>query len=174
MNRPLFPATDYSGMNTSRYDDDQLLICDIDGVILDPSGREHLAPPAELALQNENWMQHQQAINEAPDPILDMNSRIVHCVASFGKLVFLTSRLEIARDGTMRDLNKAGFLYPDVVMRGLDDHRPPSVLKAERIAAIIDVRKPTRVFFIDDDPRVIEAVRACRYPVTVHCMRLHK
>lgn len=148
----------------------QLLICDIDGVVLCPKKRDHLMPEKHLADRNEHWHTHQSAINSRPDPILDHGADLVRAIGQFNAVLFMTSRLEIARLGTERDLAMAGFLYPEVSMRQMDDHRPPAEMKLAKIYAVINTREPERVLFIDDDRDTVDAVNAAEFEIPVRAI----
>ena len=140
-----------------------LLICDIDGVLLDARHRDHLMPPSELMDHNDHWLAHQQAINDTPDPVLHLNCHVVKALAITHPLVLLTGRMELARPGTLRDVMDFCRLSPDGLwMRPNDCHLPPGQFKAETISHILSgsVAEDVQcVIFIDNAKSNIEAVK---------------
>lgn len=151
---------------------EQAIIVDLDGVIFDHRGRDHLMPAPQYRHNNEHWLEHQSADNVAKDPILWRNVELVQGVIRSmwmsnrrTSTIALTSRLETNRDATISKLNTGNygilhitetFYYVD---RPMDDHRPPEVFKAAKIMELIAVNPMLkRIVFIEDTQANIDAV----------------
>lgn len=79
-------------------------------------------------------------------------------------LIFLSGRRESCREDTKQWL-KQNFYYPyeALYMRDDGDHRPAPTVKAERYAEIVRMIQSRglsfeHVYYIDDDPKNIEAI----------------
>lgn len=155
-----------------------LIICDIDGVLLDHRHRKHLEPPPELAGSNVNWIKHQSAINDAPDPVLAVNVMKVHeQLQNAHAMIFLTSRMTLAIEGTMRDLKGLGFKHHKLagaIFRLDTDSTPAPQFKANGVKDILYSllkmgHQVLHVTFIDDCQQNINAVMAMleqgEYPI---------
>lgn len=139
-----------------------LVISDIDGVLLDARHRDHLMPLSGLMHHNDNWLEHQRAINDTPDPVLHLNCHVVKALAVMHPLVLLSSRMDLARPGTLRDINGCGLSPYGIWLRPDDCHSTPGEFKVQtiadilRVTAFVDVQC---VIFIDDAKSNIEAVK---------------
>lgn len=139
-----------------------LVICDIDGALLDARHRDHLMPLPKYAHHNDNWIVHQRAINEMPDPVLHLNCHVVKALAIMHPLVLLSSRMELTRPGTLRDINTSDLSPYGIWLRPDDCHLPAGEFKAQTIAEILRVTSFVDVqcvIFIDDMRSDIEAVK---------------
>ena len=153
-----------------------LIVCDIDGVLLDARGRDFLAPCDKTNTTNAAWKMHQDAINNKPDPAfihgIDIVNRLYGTVGS--KMIYLTSRIETAMGGTIRDFKSYGIPAAPIYMRSIADEMPPAQYKAHRLADILDdvyYRDINHVIFIDDHPanlnEVMKLAKAGAYRIPV-------
>lgn len=119
-----------------------LILCDLDGVIFDHSGRDHLIPAAENISDNKAWEDHQSCT--AVDPVIWHNVSLIKQMASHPdtQLVFFTSRLEnCAGYDTKAALTLLGLL-PDgdhmrLFMRPATNNYPPAKFKAFQAMEIV-------------------------------------
>jgi hypothetical protein len=142
-----------------------LVIIDIDGVLIDHTGRDHLIP--EDMRLNSNWIPHQAAIH-ADEPIIDeIDCQVGNVIAHApGRVtsVYLTSRLELARSATIKQLqrtatyNVAPLTTSLLEMRSMNDHREPARFKADMVTALVDAHRPDNVIIIEDTMDNIKAM----------------
>lgn len=153
-----------------------LIVCDIDGVLLDARGRDHLMPCISVRTSNEAWAAHQNAINDKPDAAFVQGIDIVNRLYGTAetKLVYLTSRIETAMPGTVRDFTAYGIPPAPIYMRSVSDEMPPAQYKANRLLEILDdsyYQDIRNVIFIDDHPtnlnEVMKFAKAGAYPIPV-------
>lgn len=146
-----------------------LIVCDIDGVVLDHRHRDHLIPAGGQTGNNKHWLEHQHPDVVALDPVLKMNAEIVNAIHQrfhTGPIVFLTSRLEINRRATMESLWDAGHgAYSDkhLRMRQMDEHDDPATFKVKAMAEILAGSQARRVIFIEDSQANVDAVMAAHH-----------
>lgn len=145
-----------------------LIVCDIDGVLLDHRHRDHLIPAGGQTGNNEHWLEHQHPDVVALDPVLRVNASFV---ASLQRgidcnLAFLTSRLEINRRVTKESLRRAGFtIYNDnrLRMRQMDEHDDPATFKVKAMVDILQDSTDKVVIFIEDSQVNVDAVMAAHH-----------
>jgi hypothetical protein len=155
-----------------------LIVCDIDGVLLDHRHRDHLIPAGGQTGNNKHWLEHQHPDVVAMDPVLAWNAYVVASMErgmDGCRVVFLTSRLEINRRVTKESLRRAGFtVYNDnrLRMRQMDEHDDPATFKVKAMAEILRRRTDTgHVIFIEDSQANIDAVMAAHHDkngVSIH------
>lgn len=152
-----------------------LVIIDIDGVLVDHTGRDHLIP--EDMRLNSHWIPHQAAIHAGEPIIDDIDCQVGNVIAYLNgnvKSVYLTSRLEIARAATIKQLqrtathNIAPLTFCPLEMRGMQDHREPARFKADMVINLVHQHKPDQVILIDDTAAnlkaMAEAVKTFKQP----------
>ena len=142
-----------------------MLVVDVDGVLSDASGRQHLLGGAE-----RQWAAFFEASVDDP-PIIE-GIGLVRALADTGDgvgaarcpTVLLTARPSRLADTTMAWMARHGIAWDLLVMRADDDHRSSPDVKREAVA---DLRATgyEPVLAIDDDPRNAEMYRAEGVPV---------
>ncbi|MBT5904683.1 MAG: hypothetical protein HOJ86_09730 [Acidimicrobiaceae bacterium] len=142
-----------------------MLVVDVDGVLSDASGRQHLLGGAE-----RQWAAFFEASLDDP-PIVE-GIGLVRALADIGDgvgasrcpTVLLTARPSRLADTTMAWMARHGIAWDLLVMRADDDHRSSPDVKREAVA---DLRATgyEPVLAIDDDPRNAEMYRAEGVPV---------
>jgi len=147
-----------------------VLVVDVDGVLSDASGRQHLLGGAE-----RQWAAFFEASVDDP-PIIE-GIGLVRALADTGDgasvdgvgaarcpTVLLTARPSRLADTTMAWMARHGIAWDLLVMRADDDHRSSPDVKREAVA---DLRATgyEPVLAIDDDPRNAEMYRAEGVPV---------
>jgi len=142
-----------------------VLVVDVDGVLSDASGRQHLLGGAE-----RQWAAFFEASLDDP-PIVE-GIGLVRALADTGDgvgasrcpTVLLTARPSRLADTTMAWMARHGIAWDLLVMRADDDHRSSPDVKREAVA---DLRATgyEPVLAIDDDPRNAEMYRAEGVPV---------
>lgn len=147
-----------------------LVICDLDGVLFDSRGRDHLQPAVEHMGSNEAWLPHQDPEVVKHDPILWHNVKLAGYILwgnqAKQELLFLTSRLTVNKDVTLRALTSNGivgdpgiFIPWHYVDRPMDDERKPWHFKAAKVQAIIAAnRNLKRIIFIEDNTKNVDTV----------------
>lgn len=148
-----------------------MLVVDVDGVLSDASGRQHLLGGAE-----RQWAAFFEASVDDP-PIIE-GIGLVRALADPGDgdraagvvggmhrpTVLLTARPARLADTTMVWMARHGIIWDLLVMRADDDHRSSPDVKREAVA---DLRATGHepALAIDDDPRNAEMYRAEGVPV---------
>jgi hypothetical protein len=133
-----------------------LAIVDIDGVVADVRHRLH-----HLEGGRKDWDAFFAA---APhDDVHPEGEAIVHRLAADHDVVFVTGRPVHLRRATVAWLDEHGFGGHEVVMRAGGDRRPAARVKLELIAELGKHR--TIGIVVDDDPLVLQALRAAGHPV---------
>jgi hypothetical protein len=130
-------------------------IVDIDGVVADVRHRlGHIKGP------RKDWDTFFSAAID--DPVHPEGVAAVTTLAAEHEVVFVTGRPERLRSDTETWLVANGIDGHRLVMRANADRRPSALIKVEEITALATTRAVAIV--VDDDPRVITAVRAAGYP----------
>lgn len=96
------------------------------------------------------------------DGVHPEGAAIVETLAADHDIVFVTGRPEDLRTVTEAWLDEHAFAGHQLVMRPRGDHRPAPQAKVELIAELAADRRIDIV--VDDDVRVLDAVRAAGYP----------
>lgn len=134
-----------------------IIIVDIDGTLVNNEHRRHLVPKENFR-DPYAWQQFNKAC--AGDTPIPHNITTVKTLIDAGFLaVFVTSRGNNARPETEDQLRSIGFVPFPLVMRPMDEPRPPAEWK---IAVISDVEQYYGygvTAAIDDDPKVCRAMR---------------
>lgn len=133
-----------------------LAVIDIDGVVADVRHRVH-----HVRKRPKDWERFFAAAPE--DPAHPEGLSLLREVSAEAEVVFLTGRPESCRRETEEWLASVGWAGARVVMRPAGDRRPAAQLKLELLHRLADGREVSLV--VDDDPVVVEAVRASGYPV---------
>ena len=126
-------------------------VLDIDGVLADVAHRLH-----HLAARPKAWEAFFRGA--AQDPVLADGLALARELAATYAIVYLTGRPVRSRDLTVAWLRKHRLPSGELLMRPDDDHRPARLFKLECLAAIAAIRPI--VLVVDDDPEVVDAVRA--------------
>lgn len=150
--------------------DRPLAVIDIDGVVADVRHRLH-----HLDRRPKNWGAFFAAAGEDP-PIPEGVARVASLLDGHD-VVFLTGRPERLRRTTEAWLERHGLGGLPLVMRRGGDFRPARKAKAEELSRLAEGRSVALV--LDDDPEVIDALRAAGWPVELatwvpHQRTLHR
>ncbi len=149
-----------------------MLVVDVDGVLSDASGRQHLLDGAE-----RQWAAFFEA--SVDDPPITEGIGLVAALADAGAgasgtsgtsggpphpTVLLTARPGRLAETTMAWMARHGIVWDLLVMRADDDHRSSPDVKREAVA---DLRATGHepALAIDDDPRNAEMYRSEGVPV---------
>lgn len=133
-----------------------LAVFDIDGVVADVRHRlHHLSPP-------RSWRAF--FAEAADDPLLEAGARRAHESARRHEIAWLTGRPEWLRTVTAEWLTRHGLPAGELHMRRSDDRRPARVFK---VAVLRRLASRGIAEVVDDDPEVIEAVRAAGLPAVL-------
>jgi hypothetical protein len=131
-------------------------VVDIDGVVADVRHRLW-----HLDSRPRDW--NGFFAGAAADPLLPEGQAVVTELAREATVVWVTGRPARLRRVTVRWLRRHGLPAEHLVMRGDADRRPARVYKRE---AVRELRRSCRVtLVVDDDPEVIEVLRADGFPV---------
>ena len=131
-------------------------VVDIDGVLADV--RHRLRHVTE---RPKDW---RAFFDAAPDdPLLDEGERTVRALAEVYDVVYLSGRPERLRAVTERWFQRHDLPPGRLLLRPHDDYRPSRDYKLEALRTLaVD---HTVVVLVDDDPRVLDAVRAAGFDV---------
>jgi phosphoglycolate phosphatase-like HAD superfamily hydrolase len=135
-----------------------LAVIDLDGVVADVRHRLH-----HLESRPKDWDAFFAAARD--DEAHPEGLSIVRTLAEDHEIVFLTGRPAHLRQATLEWLDEHGLGGHRLLMRPERDRRPAAVVKLERLEDL--ARERTIGVVVDDDPRVLEAVRQAGYPVFV-------
>jgi hypothetical protein len=133
-----------------------LAVVDIDGVIADVRHRLHL-----VEARPKRWEEFFAAA--ADDPPLGTGVALVLDLAADHDVLWLTGRPERSRAATETWLAAHGLPVGPLLMRGDRDFRPARLTKREELRRLRRTRQVAIV--IDDDPEVVEMLRADGFPV---------
>lgn len=135
-----------------------MIICDIDGTLFDNHHRKHLIPIDGTTTQQWHDFNSQHVNDEPVRHVIAM----VAGMARTEQLVFLTSRTETMRTTTLIQLEKVfkvyGLLDCELIMRTVDDIRPPIDFKHDQLAWFSQVGVYGPNVFIDDNEFMINHV----------------
>ncbi len=135
-----------------------LAFVDLDGVVADVRHRLH-----HVQRHPRDWDGFFAA---APQDAVHPEG--VRCIAKLegqgAEVAFLTGRPEHRRRDTTRWLSAKGFAGRVLHMRPSEDRRPAAEVKVELVEGLAAPDDVVQV--VDDDPRVVEAMRAAGYPAT--------
>jgi phosphoglycolate phosphatase-like HAD superfamily hydrolase len=138
--------------------DGSLAVFDIDGVVADVRHRLKY-----LDRRPKNWTRFFAAAGA--DPVLAEGVALANEYAADHVLVWLTGRPEHLRELTAAWLTAAGLPAELLFMRPANDRRPARDFKARTLARL--ARESPIAAVVDDDPEVVERLRALGYPVTL-------
>ncbi len=131
------------------------VVFDLDGVLADVRHRLH-----HVATRPRNW---DAFFASAPDdPVLPEGRRAVDAAALDHEVVYLTGRPERCRTDTESWLARHALPPGELLMRADGDRRPARLAKLAHLRSLS--RRLGIVEILDDDPRVVETVRAAGYP----------
>jgi hypothetical protein len=136
--------------------DRPVAVIDIDGVVADVRHRVHL-----VDRQPKQWAKFFAAAAE--DPPLAEGLALVAELAAANDIVWLTGRPERNRTATTAWLAAQGLPAGRLVMRPDRDFRPARITKRDELRRIRRTREITIV--VDDDPAVVDVLRADGFPV---------
>lgn len=147
-----------------RYGKQMLIICDVDGTIVDNQHRQHLVPE-DVSIAS-NWDDFSKACkNDKPvcNIINQVKDLYDHCVG-MRDLIFLTSRGESAESETLEQLNQLFDLNHyqwQLAMRPMDCHEGAVNYKRKALPNLIDSLSIDRpIILFDDHPEIIKMVQA--------------
>jgi hypothetical protein len=133
-------------------------VVDIDGVVADVRHRLH-----HLRAHPPRWDRFFAAAVD--DPLLDVGADVVHDLAAAHTVVWLSGRPEHLRDVTERWLRANGLPPGRLILRPPGDYRPGAQLKLESVRALSSDERV--VAMLDDDPVVVETIRAAGFPIVL-------
>lgn len=116
----------------------RLIVCDIDGVLIDSSARDHLIPKGVESLDNKNWIKH-QSFTTGDKPIVGCLEKLNRLDGT--EILFLTSRMAINDHvyQTLRLLPRVDipFSLKHYCFRTEHDSRPSHIFKAGELTSFI-------------------------------------
>jgi hypothetical protein len=131
-------------------------VVDLDGVLADVRHRLH-----HVATAPKDWDAFFAA---APtDPVLERGREVVTSLAEGYDIVYLSGRPERCRPDTEAWLRRHGFPAGPLLLRAAGDRRPAKLVKTQALRHL--ARERTVGLLVDDDPEVLEAVRAAGFDV---------
>jgi len=133
-----------------------LAVIDIDGVVADVRHRLHL-----VERRPKRWDEFFRAADD--DPPLPEGLAVVRELAADHDILWLTGRPERTRRATETWLAAQGFEPEPLVMRRDRDHRPSRMAKLDELRLLRRTREVAIV--VDDDPEVVDTLRAAGFPV---------
>lgn len=140
----------------SRASPRMLVVVDLDGVVADVRHRLH-----HLRSQPKDWSSFFAAAPQ--DPVLTEGRRVVDALAAVHDVVYVSGRPERCRADTQAWLDAVGLPAGPVRLRAVRDHRPARLVKRDVVDELARTRSIAVV--VDDDPQVLETLRAAGYDV---------
>lgn len=131
-------------------------VIDIDGVVADVRHRLH-----HLRGSPVRWDRFFGAAGA--DALLEVGALAAHDLASSHPVVWLSGRPERLRTVTRYWLEHHGLPAGELLLRPEGDHRPAALFKLTEVHRLAASR--TIAAMLDDDPRVVEVIRAAGFPV---------
>lgn len=135
----------------------KLLVCDIDGTLVNNLGRAQLLPETDLN-NTASWEAFNKACaNDAP---IQYRLAMLQLLAPHYHLVYLTSRCNSCREETQACLRAIGAPSAPLFMREPDDHRSSPEFKEAEIGRLLTAfhKSPESLVLIDDDDRVCQHI----------------
>ena len=129
---------------------------DIDGVLADVRHRLH-----HLARRPKDWDAFFAAAKD--DDVLEIGAAFARQAAATHDIVYLTGRPARLRAATQAWLDRQLLPAGKLVMRREGDRRPSAVVKLHELRRLR--RESVVDLLVDDDPSVIDAVRAAGFTV---------
>ena len=133
-----------------------LAVVDIDGVLADVRHRLH-----HLERRPKDWRGFFAAAPQ--DPLLEVGRTTVQQLAEVCEVVYLSGRPEHCRPDTESWFARHALPSGELLLRPRGDSRPAKDVKVE-VLRRLRRRAPVSVV-VDDDPAVLEAVRAAGFDV---------
>jgi hypothetical protein len=131
-------------------------VVDLDGVLADVRHRLH-----HLATTPKDWDAFFAA---APaDPVLERGREVVASLAQGYDIVYLSGRPERCRADTEAWLRRHTLPVGPLLLRAAGDRRPAKLVKTQALRRL--ARERTVGLLVDDDPEVLDAVRAAGFDV---------
>lgn len=134
-----------------------IILVDIDGTLVDNSHRRHLIPKENFR-DPYSWEAYNKAC--ADDIPIHENLTTVRTLIDSGFLaVFVTSRGASSKFETQEQLRSMHLPVSPLIMRPMDELRPPHEWKAVVAEAVANYYGYKITAAIEDDPRVCQAYR---------------
>jgi hypothetical protein len=153
---PAGPGSGRGCWHTGAVESRPLAVIDIDGVVADVRHRLHLVQD-----KPKRWSEFFAAA--ADDPPLPEGVALVLELAADHDILWLTGRPERNRRLTTTWLAAQGLPAEPLLMRPDRDFRPARITKRDELRRIRRTREIAVV--VDDDPAVVEVLRADGFPV---------
>lgn len=131
-----------------------LVICDLDGTIVDISNRAAAAGREPSRTDKETYTDWVKVVTRDLAN-LPVNLGVLNAVSAMyrggAEVVYLTSREESHRTASQTWLNKYGAPGGELVMRGYDDWRSTADFKGGALKGILATRGNVAAVAVDDD-----------------------
>jgi hypothetical protein len=111
-----------------------VVIFDLDGTLANGKHRNHAVPAPEDADKTWAWDRH-NLLATKDVPITD-TINICNILHKTHRIIILTGRCAVAEDLTIAWLAKHNVHYDELIMRGIEDHRPDTCYKEEELRSI--------------------------------------
>lgn len=152
---------DHWHWNTTIDGPGECAIFDMDGVLADANGRQHL-----LTWPNRDWGKFFAA--SGSDELIDESAVLLRCLREALQIVLLTARPLTIRPATLEWLQRHEIPFDLLVMRPEADRRSSLRYKRAAVADLRDVGFVPRIGF-EDDIRNVEMLRSEGVP----CVYIH-
>lgn len=134
----------------------KIIVFDLDGTVADLSHRLHLV--MGKSNRTADWDGFFKGCIKDP-PIkwmVKLYDELYYITGNNeAKFYFVSARSEVARDATVKWLNKHKLIYDQLLLRSLNDYRPDYEVKWDLIKGF----KDDIWFAIDDSPKVVKMYR---------------
>jgi uncharacterized HAD superfamily protein len=111
-----------------------IVIFDLDGTLANGKHRNHAIPKAEDAHLTYSWDRHNM-LSVDDLPIKD-TINVCNMMYKTHRIIILTGRCVVAEALTIKWLAEHNVHYDELIMRGMEDHRPDTVYKEEELLNI--------------------------------------
>lgn len=135
----------------------KLLVCDVDGTLVNNLGRADLLPEHDLS-NPASWEEFDKAC--VTDTPIKYRIAMLQLLAPHYHLVYLTSRSNSCREETQSCLRAIGAPSAPLFMRAIDDHRTSAEFKEAEIDRLLAAfhKSPENLVVIDDDGRICQHI----------------
>lgn len=140
-------------------DSRRMLICDLDGTLLNNLHRADKMPAID-ACRTEDWREFNHACLD--DKPVAYRVDLLNLLAPHYQLMYLTARGKSAMELTRASLAAIGAPSAPLWMRDEEDHRPSADFKVEEVGRLLQSfrQRPADLVLLDDDHLICERIAA--------------
>lgn len=147
----------YAHPITENSDGIRLLVCDLDGTLLNNFQRADKMPPIN-ATRTDDWREFNHAC--LGDQPVAYRVALLNLLAPHYQLMYLTARGKSAMELTRTSLSAIGAPSAPLWMRDEEDHRPSEDFKVAEVGRLLQSfhKNPADLVLMDDDHLICERI----------------